>query len=300
MMDIYTIQNTLLSWLYDGNWILVGTARAMIILVIARIAMYAFSEHRYLFQRPEGGSLLDTWITALLPLVKKLPLRRYRASATQKLAQSGARGDLTSDHLIAKQAIYAVAALLLSFVTLCLMMGVTVWIAFIAGVIGATLPWIKLCDMASFRVNRCHRDLPFFVDYLALTFSAGVDFNQAVRTVVYNAPDSPLKGEFQLLLRNISLGMSRSDALNEMQSRLNIPVFKLFAQTLSQGLELGTNVNTILSAMSENIQRTRFQKAEERAGKISVRIMLPTMMFIMPAVLIVLLGPLAITYFINS
>jgi tight adherence protein C len=125
---------------------------------------------------------------------------------------------------------------------------------------------------------------------------AGLDFTQGLERVVDDAPKSPLTDEFKLVLRNMRLGMSRSDALLEMERRLQSPVLKLFVQTLVQAMALGTDVGHTLSVISESLTQRRFQVAEELAGKISVRVMIPMMLFVMPAVMIILLGPMVLSY----
>jgi tight adherence protein C len=70
------------------------------------------------------------------------------------------------------------------------------------------------------------------------------------------------------------------------------PNLKLFLQTLVQAMEMGTDVNQTLTALSDTFRTKRFQYAEEMAGKISVRMMVPMLLFILPAVMIMLIGPM--------
>ena len=97
-------------------------------------------------------------------------------------------------------------------------------------------------------------------------------------------------------MRNMRLGMSREDALLEMQRRLDSAGLKLFVQTLVQAMKMGTNVVQTLVVMSQTLQNKRFQAAEEAAGKISVQMMIPMMVFVMPATIIILLGPMIIEW----
>jgi tight adherence protein C len=177
-----------------------------------------------------------------------------------------------------------------------MLLGVAVVWWFPVVIIALLLPYLKLSDLAVTRYNACNSDLPYFIDYLSLAMGAGLDFNQSMATVVADAPKSPLSEEFALVLRNIRLGMSRADALLELERRLSSPPLKLFVQTMIQGMELGTDVVQTLASMSETLQQRRFQAAEEMAGKISVRMMIPMMCFVMPAVMIVLLGPMVLAY----
>lgn len=77
---------------------------------------------------------------------------------------------------------------------------------------------------------------------------------------------------------------------------MNTPSLRLFLHTLVQGIEMGTDMLGTLQNLSQVFQTKKFQKAEEDAGKISVQMMIPMMVFVMPSVMIVLLGPLVLQY----
>jgi tight adherence protein C len=288
------------GWLWDhllaGHWLLAGAANALVLVVLGRILVFGYREHSYLYQFDDRSRALDTWIDFLIPAVKRLSLRRYRADVSLKLSRSGTRKDWTANHFMASQLLFALAAGGATFVFAAVLLGLgKIWVLGVMG-FAMLLPYLKLTDVASSRYKACNRDLPYFIDYLSLAMSAGLDFNQAMATVVADAPKSPLSGEFALVMRNMRLGMSRAEAMLEMERRLSSPALKLFVQTMIQGMELGTDVVQTLASMSETMQQKRFQAAEELAGKISVRMMIPMMCFVMPSVMIVLLGPMVLTY----
>jgi tight adherence protein C len=125
---------------------------------------------------------------------------------------------------------------------------------------------------------------------------AGLDFNKGLSTILSDVKPSPLRDEFAIVMRNMKLGVSREDALIEMQRRMDTPGLKLFVQTLVQSMKMGSDVVTTLAILSETIQGKRFQEAEEKAGKISVKMMIPMMVFVMPATMIILLGPMILQW----
>lgn len=277
-------------------WLLSGIANTMVLFVIARLLAFGYREHSYLYQFEDKTKLLDTWIEFVLPVVRKLGLAKYRADVTLKLSRSGTRPNWDSNHFLASQLLFAGFTLAASAVLLNLILNLPLFVTLVLTTLALLFPYLKLTDVAQHRFVACNRDLPFFIDYLSLAMGAGLDFNQALATVIADAPKSPIVDEFALALRNMRLGMSRADALQEMERRLNSPSLKLFVQTLVQGMELGTDVVQTLAAMSETLQQRRFQRAEEAAGKISVKMMIPMMCFVMPAVMIVLLGPMILSY----
>ena len=280
----------------SAHWLFAGVANTMVLFVIARLVSAGYRDHSYLYQFEDRAKAVDTWIDVILPQVRRLGLARYRSDLTVKLSRSGVRRGWDSNHFIASQLLLGGFTAVFSFILLTLLMGLPLYVPCGLAFLMMLLPYLKLSDLASSRFNVCNRDLPFFIDYLGLAMGAGLDFNQALATVVKDAPRSPLVDEFAVVIRNMRLGMSRAEALQEMERRLSSPAIKLFTQTLVQGMELGTDVVQTLAVMSETMQQRRFQKAEESAGKISVKMMIPMMCFVMPAVMIVLLGPMILTY----
>ena len=289
--------NTIWEWVAAGHWLFHGIANAMILIVIGRLLIFGYREHSYLYQFEDKSRFLDAWINTVLPVVRQLGLQAYRQSVALKLSRAGTRRDWDANHFIASQIIYAGFAGMATYLLAVMVLGMGYVTVFGTMVFAMLLPFLKLSDLAAARYKAVNRDLPFFIDYLSLAMGAGLDFNQAMEKVVEDAPKSPIRDEFAIVLRNMKLGMNRADALVEMERRLSSPSLKLFVQTLVQGMELGSDVVHTLQVMSETLQQKRFQVAEESAGKISVKMMIPMMCFVMPAVMIVLLGPMVLTYF---
>lgn len=283
------------SILLSSHWLFAGLANGLVIYIIGRLLVLGYREHAYLYQLDERSRLLDRWIKALLPMAQRLKLARYRRIVARDLGRAANLRGWDSDHFLASQLVYAGVALVVTYILLCFLLGVTTLVLPVAAAIAALLPFMRLHDLATRRWVSCNRDLPYFIDYLTLAMGAGLDFNQALATVVADAPASPLADEFRLVLRNMRLGMSRAEALREMDLRLDSPALKLFAQTMIQAMELGSDVNQTLRVISENMQQRRFQAAEEMAGKISVRMMIPLMCFVLPSVMIILLGPMILS-----
>lgn len=279
------------------HWLLAGVANTLVLVLIGRVLLYGYREHSYLYQFEDRGRAKDNWVKALVPLAKHVKLQGYREALAIRLSRAGTRRDWDVNHFIASQILIAIVTAVVVFAFGVMLMGVGIsWLLALV-LLSLLLPYLKLSDLAACRFKAVNRDLSYFIDYLALAMGAGLDFNQAMMVVVADAPKSPLSDEFALILRNMRLGMSKAEALNEMERRLASPPLKLFVQTLVQGMELGSDVVLTLNVMSENLQQKRFQRAEESAGKISVKMMIPMMCFLMPAVMIVLLGPMALTYF---
>lgn len=283
------------QFVLGSSWLFSGITNALVILVLGRLLLYGYREHSYLYQIEDRSKALDTWTHALIPVVRRAKLKRYRAIVTRNIGRVGNRRGWDSDHFLAHQLLYAGSTTIIVYLLLVMLLGLPFLLAPVAGFLVAALIFMSLSDQAGRRFSSCNRDLPYFIDYLTLAMGAGLDFNQGLATVTADAPKSPLADEFNIVLRNMRLGMSRADALLEMERRLDSPTLKLFVQTLVQAMVLGSDVSVTLKAMSETLQQKRFQRAEEMAGKISVRMMLPLMCFVLPSVMIILLGPMLLS-----
>jgi tight adherence protein C len=293
-MDFAHLLTQLWHGLLSTSWLLKGVANALVLLVFGRLFLFGWREHAYLYQLDDRERAFDTWIQALLPVVRRLGLPKYRRHVAQCLARAGNRRGWDTDHFLASQVLYGGVAALATWILCVMLLDWSVVTVVLAGGMALILPYFKLSDLASVRFRSVNRDLPYFIDYLTLAMGAGLDFNQALARVIEDAPASPLGEEFAGALRNIRLGMSRSEALMEMERRLESPSLKLFVQTMVQAMALGSDVAVTLRVMAETLQQKRFQAAEELAGKISVRMMLPLMGFVLPAVMIILLGPMLV------
>ncbi len=142
---------------------------------------------------------------------------------------------------------------------------------------------------------KTQKELPYFIDYLVLAMESGLDFTNALKRVVLDSPTGFLRREFEQLLHNLELGQSKSTSLKELAFNMQSPHVQLFTETLLFALDMGTDVTKTLRSMSENLQERRFQLAEEGAGKISVKMMIPMMCFVLPSVMIILLAPMILS-----
>jgi len=287
------------EWTAASWWLWHGLAHGLVFVVIGRLLIHGYREHSYLYQVSDRQRTFDTWIQVLVPWVERWTkgrLERYRGFVAMNLSRAGTRLDWTPSHFIAGQIIYASVAAVVSWFFLTMLLGMSILIPLALLPIGFALPLVRLVDVATARFISVSRDLPFFIDYLGLAMGAGLDFNQGLSAVVADAPKTPLRDEFAVVLRNMKLGLTREESLMEMERRINSPSLKLFVQTLVQAMRMGSDVVQTLNIMSETIQGKRFQDAEEKAGKISVRMMIPMMVFVMPATMIILLGPMMLEW----
>lgn len=283
---------TLVVWFMESSWILDGIASGFVVYVVAQLAWYGYREHSYLYHFEDHKRAIQTWVKFLRPFSLTFQFPRYKAWIHARKRQAAFMPEWDVYDFISYQILLGLIAGVVGFIAFVTLLGLSVSVAIGCAAAAFVYPLVSISDAGAKRQRSCFKDLPFFIDYLCLAMGAGLDFSQALARVLEDAPPSPLSQEFSMALKNMRLGMPRTEALNLMDQRMDNPNLKLFLQTLVQAMELGTDVNQTLTALSDTFRTKRFQYAEEMAGKISVRMMVPMLLFILPAVMIMLIGPM--------
>ena len=160
--------------------------------------------------------------------------------------------------------------------------------------IGVMFPSAWLSRKVQERKDAILRDLPDILDLLAISVEAGVGFEGALEVVCTHF-DSPLAQEFSRTLKEMELGLPRREALQNLKRRTEVPELSNFVLALTQADALGMPIGRVLHTQAKEMRTKRRQWAREKAGKLPVKILFPLVLFIFPAILIVVLGPAAST-----
>jgi tight adherence protein C len=120
---------------------------------------------------------------------------------------------------------------------------------------------------------------------------AGLDFMSAVRRNCEQRKMDPLNEELLRMQREIQIGTTRKVALHNLADRVRIPQLRTICSALIQADELGVGIGTILRIQAEQLRRERFERAEKMAHEAPTKMLFPLLLFIFPATLIILLGP---------
>jgi tight adherence protein C len=159
-------------------------------------------------------------------------------------------------------------------------------------IFGFVYPTTKLNNAIYTRMVKIFRDLPYVLDMLTLSTEAGQDFTSAMKTVIDKGSPGPLLDEFRIVHQEVTLGKTRTEALRAMAARIDLPEMTSFVLALIQAEELGTSIGKVLRIMADQMRVKRSTLAEEMAGKVPVKLMMPLILLIVPAAFIVLLfGP---------
>src|SRR5581483_6272278 len=144
--------------------------------------------------------------------------------------------------------------------------------------------------LARVRAKRLTRHLPQVIDQIAISLEAGLAFDAAVAYFVRKSR-SPLVEELRLLLSQIRMGDSRTVALGRLAERVPSDEMQAFVQTLVQSEGVGISRAAILRNQANDFRLQRQLAAEERAHRVPIHILFPTVLFIFPPILVVIVGP---------
>jgi len=160
----------------------------------------------------------------------------------------------------------------------------------LAGALGYFLPTIWLTMRINNRKADILRALPDALDLLTISVEAGLGFDAALSKVAEKW-DNELSQAFTRVLVEIQMGTLRRKALRTMADRAGVPELTSFAAAIIQADQLGVSLARVLHIQSEQMRIRRRQRAEELANKAPIKMMIPLVFLIFPALFVVLLGP---------
>ena len=155
------------------------------------------------------------------------------------------------------------------------------------------LPDLILRLEARERQQAIQTALPNVLDQMSISVEAGLGFDAALGRVVESGR-GPLVNELQRALREISIGVPRKQAFRNLVERTEVPELRHFVFAVNQAEEYGLPIASVLRVQSKELRVIRRQRAEERAMKLPVKIILPLVFCIFPALFVVILVPAAI------
>jgi len=132
--------------------------------------------------------------------------------------------------------------------------------------------------------------LPDALDLLAVSVEAGLGFDGAVAKLTEHM-EGALAEEFSLTLGEMRIGESRHDALKKLAERAATPEVASFCRAIIQADQLGISLGRLLRVQATDSRLKRQAAAEEKAMKSPIKMLFPTVIFIFPAMFIVILGP---------
>lgn len=152
------------------------------------------------------------------------------------------------------------------------------------------LPDLLLYNTGMKRKEAISLQLPDTLDQMSIAVNAGLGFDAAMSRVARNGRGE-LSAELVRTLQDIQVGMPRRDAYDDLAERTKVPKLERFVRAVIQGEAYGIALSDVLQAQAEELRMERKQDAERRAMQIPVKVIFPLLLFIMPAMFIVVIGP---------
>jgi tight adherence protein C len=163
--------------------------------------------------------------------------------------------------------------------------------------LGSVLLDVWLARRIRARKRRIELALPEALDLAVICVEAGLPLDQSLTRIgqEMRSTDPDLAGELQLFNLEVNAGKRRSEALRNLANRTAVEDVKSLVAVLIQTERFGTSVAKSLRVFADTMRSKRRQRAEEQAAKMAVKIVVPLVFFIVPALFVVVLLPAVIT-----
>ncbi len=156
--------------------------------------------------------------------------------------------------------------------------------------IGYSGPTFWLRRLIMKRIKHIRRSMADVVDLIVLGIEAGLGFDSAVGKAVEKTK-GPLTDELRRVLAEVSVGRSQGEAFKDMAHRVKMNDLTLLVAAIDQAMRMGVGLAHALRLQATEIREKRMAFVREQAGKLPVKMMLPLVLFIFPALFIIILGP---------
>jgi tight adherence protein C len=243
-------------------------------------------------QKPFTERFLRPAIERLGNLMSRSTPQKARQDLDNRLELAGRPGNLTPADFgairIVAAAIVAAIGLLLGLLmgsTLNAVVGLAV-----GAIVGYYAPVMWLKQKVDARRAAIQKGLPDAMDLLVIAVDAGLGFDAALARVTDKYKNA-LSDLFAKVLREVSLGRPRLEAMDEMGRSSGVDDLHNFIQAIIQSEQFGTGIGKILRIQADDMRRRRRQRAQEKAAQATLKMLLPMVGCIFPVLWIVLLGP---------
>ena len=233
-------------------------------------------------RRAAGDTALGKAARRVVPPLRRALGAARLAALERRINEAGRPDGLTLDGFLERIAMWLVlmAPLVVLFAT-----QRNVLAMLLSAALPVLLPFGVLSSAHRRRRAAMDRDLPDFLDVLAVTVMAGVNFRQALSRVAVRFP-GPLADEVQLTLHQIANGASVRDAFTDLRNRSSSEPVGQFVSALLQSQELGAPLAESLQHIAEDMRRDSGQRQRQKAARTSPQVTLVTSLVLVPGALI--------------
>ena len=158
---------------------------------------------------------------------------------------------------------------------------------------GWKMPDIWLNSIIRKRQTDIRLFLPDMIDLVTVSVEAGLGLDASLQRVASRFPNA-LSEEVLRAMQEVQLGRSRIEAMRDMARRADVPDLTAWVTALVQAELLGVSIANVLRVQSERLREKRAQRAREQAQKAPIKMVFPLVLFVFPALFIIILGPVAL------
>lgn len=286
---------------------------ALILLAVASVATAAWvftteQTRRQLVQRAAapGAGVGDFRVivteksghSLITRLLARFPQRWSADSRTAELLVHAGHDGATAPIAYTVSRVGITAALVLLAMTFAPKAHFRVYLLYVvfAAAIGWLLPMWYVRHAATARQEKVRRSLPDCLDLLVVCIEAGISLDAALLRVAKDmgSPHPILARELLIINQKTNAGMARQDALKGLWERTGVGEVRALVSHIVQGEKWGTSTGKVLRVYAETLRRERKQAAEKKAATAPVKMLIPLGMFIFPAILLVVMGPVVV------
>jgi tight adherence protein C len=252
---------------------------------------------RQIIPREISGSLLSRtiikWTNKILHFLGRFTPEKMAVDLEQKLTIAGNPANLHAANFYALQFLLLVTGIILALLinrdfknidqTSLLLGGLAISLSVIYPVV-----WLK--GKVRSRQSEISRGLPDALDMLSVCASAGLGFDQSIQKIS-NYWDTEFGHELKRVTQEMEMGVSRTEALKNMSSRLDVDDLSRFIAIIIQAEKIGMSYAEVLHSQALQMRVLRQYRAREIANKLPAKMIVPVALFIFPALLAVIMGP---------
>ena len=223
---------------------------------------------------------------------------KKRAVYEEKLVQAGLSDKWTPMDIVACKVIIPVVVFVF-YLLIAIINGEDLFYLFslILPIITYMVPDVWLNGQVKKKKETIQRELPHYVNGIAIMCEAGLNLFPAIKEVA-SQKKGLLSNEFNQVLQKINVGLSQTEALDEMAERCQVEELSRFVSVINQAMERGAaGISELLRKQAEEIWEQRKKRAQKLGAEASMKLFLPLLLLVFPATVIFILGPILLELF---
>lgn len=233
----------------------------------------------------------------IMPYSQRIEAESWRKKNKRLIISAGLEDEIDADELLAYKIFLGCVvppAIYLWFFTNG--MRPSLFLFMFIGVFLYMYPSFWISGLRKKRQEEIKLQLPFVIDLMTLSTEAGLDFIGAIQKVVEKTRPGPLVDELERMLQQTQLGTTRADAMRELAWRIDLTEVSSLIAVLVTADEMGGSIGAVLRVQADLIRTQRFTTAEKKGAAASQKLLFPLILFIMPAVFIMIFGPVLLGF----